>query len=343
MDRLKSKRYTVKSLVDISLGYEWNRELVIPIFREELVKKAYCVDQGMTFESKKEVWKWIWKSSIHPRISILLWRILNEALPTKDRLKFVVDKECPLCNESCENGLHLFKECNFAKALWFSGLFPIIIEGIPGENISDFFFNLISSFPSNNKAEVVTYCGCVFDQMLRQRNDCLLKCSSGNFDQVRIRILKAFSELSVNRKHSSVSWLENSWIGGDEENACQDLGLVRVKEVDCIIFTDASCKQEKVGLAAVMINRSNGNWVYKTQLIITRSAMEAELQAILMALKWAIANDWKEIHVQSDSLVITQALAKGKCPPDWKSFNISLIILGLIKLFKTCSFFSYKA
>uniref|UniRef100_A0A803PDC3 RNase H type-1 domain-containing protein n=1 Tax=Cannabis sativa TaxID=3483 RepID=A0A803PDC3_CANSA len=160
MKKLRGKGFTIRSLADLSLEGRWDQEVISQIFDEEFAKKildiprlpihhgdqlvwknrknglfsvkdAYYVDQVSSFRPTLEIWKHIWHSSIHPRVSIMLWRILNEALPTKSRLPFLSEKTCFLCGCAEESCLHLFKECSVVKAIWFSGLFPCRLDSIP--------------------------------------------------------------------------------------------------------------------------------------------------------------------------------------------------------------------
>ncbi len=63
-----------------------------------------------------------WKSNLHQRLKMLLWRIAVCALPTKDSLsRFLanLDNFCPLCNSCYESMVHVFWECDLARALQF--------------------------------------------------------------------------------------------------------------------------------------------------------------------------------------------------------------------------------
>uniref|UniRef100_A0A803P8J4 RNase H type-1 domain-containing protein n=1 Tax=Cannabis sativa TaxID=3483 RepID=A0A803P8J4_CANSA len=326
MDRLKLKRFTVKTIADISIGNEWNKEMVIPIFGEELGNKIMDIPR-LPFPYRDRI---IWKESQDGVFSV------KRAYGVDQR--FVTEKECPLCYGDIETSLHLFKECSFAKALWFSGPFPMRIEEYPGESMIDFLCHLIKSFPNCKRSEMITYSGCILDQIWRQRNNCLLSTVNANIDQARYKVLKAFSEMTDACLKEGINEWDRRTLLCTEGITTQMETPVQELKANHVIFTDASWKQGKAGLAAIMVNRSDGKWFFRTQSIVASTAMEAELRAILMALEWAIENNWKEIQILSDSQSITQALSKGVCPPDWKNFNVSLKIISLSKLLISCSF-----
>jgi len=51
------------------------------------MRSAYCANQSIHFDdTNKNIWIGIWKAKIHERLKIFLWRIANNALPTKFRL-----------------------------------------------------------------------------------------------------------------------------------------------------------------------------------------------------------------------------------------------------------------
>ncbi|XP_065617181.1 uncharacterized protein LOC136062262 [Quercus suber] len=68
-------------------------------------------------------WRKLWKLKGLERIKMFLWRVVVNALPTKENLMCRMDIEdtcCMLCDQECETSSHLFVKCLMAKALWFS-------------------------------------------------------------------------------------------------------------------------------------------------------------------------------------------------------------------------------
>jgi len=63
----------------------------------------------------------IWNKAIPPSKSMLMWRILQEKIPTDDQLLkrgCQLSSICNLCNSSMETTNHLFLECSFATQIW---------------------------------------------------------------------------------------------------------------------------------------------------------------------------------------------------------------------------------
>lgn len=55
-------------------------------------------------------WQTLWKSMLHERSKMLVWRIGTDILPTKSRLASrlgPLETSCPLCQEEDETGLEI--------------------------------------------------------------------------------------------------------------------------------------------------------------------------------------------------------------------------------------------
>jgi len=65
--------------------------------------------------------KVIWSPDIPPSKSMLAWRLMQDKIPTNDKLKhrgFIMASICSLCSTSDESSSHLFFSCPFALKIW---------------------------------------------------------------------------------------------------------------------------------------------------------------------------------------------------------------------------------
>ena len=88
----------------------------------------------------------MWKSRLHERLKMHLWRIAANVLPTKDVISQFANFEvgCPLCNLSDESSFHLFALCPISKSLWFRSQRGVKTDSLGLASIHDlinFFFS----------------------------------------------------------------------------------------------------------------------------------------------------------------------------------------------------------
>ncbi|XP_030502827.2 uncharacterized protein LOC115717998 [Cannabis sativa] len=276
------------------------------------VKSAYVVDQGHRFDDTNTVWNWLWYSQLHPRISMILRRLLNSALPVKEKLPLLREKDCHFCEAAVENCLHLFKDCCVAKLLWFSSVFPLRIDKIPGQTMISFVENLVATTTNSGfgRKEVLTFLGCMVGQIWKTSNECSLAGKPIIMDQARKRIEEAY-EGFVNFSYTS----EEEVVGLRTQVTphLTQRSIRRLNE-ERPLCTDASWVKGDAGSAVVMLKEDTVGWSYKLARDRAVSALEAELKAILLALNWALEEGWNEIHVLSDCLQAIQTLNKNRCP-----------------------------
>jgi hypothetical protein len=86
--------------------------------------KEICYEGSLDIEVHLILQK-VWKSTLHHRFKMLLWRIAFCVLPTWDSISRLVPDLadlCPLYGCVPESVVHLFWECLLARALWFGSL-----------------------------------------------------------------------------------------------------------------------------------------------------------------------------------------------------------------------------
>ncbi|KAF4379379.1 hypothetical protein F8388_013597 [Cannabis sativa] len=130
-------------------------EICPPIWKDNLngeffIKSTYCVDQNLRFGHTRNIWKWLWNGKVYPRLAVLLWRILNEAIPIRSKFPFSLDNECLLCGVDVETCLYVFRDRSMAKALWLLEEFLIFNERIPGTSVLRVCKKPCLSFPLVN-------------------------------------------------------------------------------------------------------------------------------------------------------------------------------------------------
>uniref|UniRef100_A0A803Q6R3 Reverse transcriptase domain-containing protein n=1 Tax=Cannabis sativa TaxID=3483 RepID=A0A803Q6R3_CANSA len=203
------------------------------------VKSAYWGAQNHRFQPEKKVWKDLWKLKIHARQKMLLWRILNGCLPLKNRLGYVQesDKARVFCGLQTENDVHLFRDCHFARCLWFTSPWGVLNGNLCTLNFEEWFMWMLES----KIEELILFGACVIEHIWQCRNNLIFKGCNPNLDQ-SIKLLKQrFKEFSLVLLQHSYSAVSNT--STLDSQVCWDVRL-RV---------DASVQEGRAGLCAVQI------------------------------------------------------------------------------------------
>lgn len=107
---------------------------------EFLVKSAYWMCRNTSPPSNQDATRGlIWKSKIHDRLKMYLWRVAVDYLPTKTTLaRFTNNRDiiCPLCNANEETCLHLFVYCLCAQSVWFNCQWGLKLENLGINSLS---------------------------------------------------------------------------------------------------------------------------------------------------------------------------------------------------------------
>ncbi|KAF4401070.1 hypothetical protein G4B88_013911 [Cannabis sativa] len=277
------------------------------------VKGAYWVDQKSRFGAIDPLWNWIWDSKIHPRVSMMIWRACLKVLPTGDRLGLSTD--CPVFLSVPESPIHLFARCKFASALWFSGPLPVRIDQIPGDNIADLLSNLCSSLDPPLITKMLILSGVTMDCIWKNRNILVHNTDSRfSVDTVRMEIFNKFHEMIAELDSKQRIPLQTN-----------RLSFPRLTTERCILV-DGSFKDGKFGCGMIALSKSSDEWWISTSSSLCSSALDAELQAMLLGLHWASANQWDNVSLVSDSKALVEGI-RAKRSPDWKlSASFSLIL-----------------
>jgi hypothetical protein len=80
-----------------------------------------------------KLWKTLWSLHTIPRHKVLLWRIIQQAIPVKQALSrrgLQGQLLCPRCFQKEETIDHVFKECQYADRVWFGSKLGIRFSSI---------------------------------------------------------------------------------------------------------------------------------------------------------------------------------------------------------------------
>ncbi|XP_030502458.2 uncharacterized protein LOC115717615 [Cannabis sativa] len=287
------------------------------------VKSAYWSAQHHRFKEAKEVWKHLWKARIHPSLKTLCWRIFSGCFPTKMRLAFSDDRDklCSLCGEELETEIHLFRDCHFARCLWFTSPGGIRSSLLCTLSLEDLFVWLAKA----NNDRLVLYGACIFERIWWCRNEVIFRGATPNVD-TSIRIIK-----------QRVMEFSDGDMEIGEPNAV-DLVIDCPQETrwDIQFRVDASVVQGAAGTGAIQVDVAEVEAVVLLHHLSVESVLEAEFHAIWSVLSWAKEKNIDHVLIESDSQIAVKAIGSRQLPYAWGSFPLFHACCSLISGFKGC-------
>lgn len=126
----------------------------------------------------KKVWNSLWNSPLHERHKTLVWQILNNMIPTKDRLKHLIplhDTSCFLCKSSLESIDHMIFECLITAKWWIQSPWQICISYFTCIGYVKKFSLLLDEgdlfqIDGEERPKILQFVVLVFEQMWLSRN-----------------------------------------------------------------------------------------------------------------------------------------------------------------------------
>lgn len=132
----------------------------------------------------RKLWLLLWKTTLHERHKILLWRILHNILPTKDQIHGMLrlsDPLCILCSHSMETLDHLLLDCPIVERWWLNSSWQIRIAHFAPEGCTKWIQILLDeqnclTVSQEEKLKILNYAAVMFDQIWMWRNKIRLGC-----------------------------------------------------------------------------------------------------------------------------------------------------------------------
>ncbi|KAM6568954.1 hypothetical protein CsatB_016939 [Cannabis sativa] len=269
------------------------------------VKSAYKFLQSSSgnwlFTQDDRGWKQLWQISVPSKVHHFLWKACSGCLPTKVQLqtKHVnVDLMCPLCNLETETIFHVLLGCNFSKACWFfsaatqpTGVFT---------EFSCWFFDLLE----NSSTAVVVEAAMLSWSIWKTRNEVLWQHKTRSVLQVVQSAKQVLNSWKVAKFQTPAALYATGEAAISNLWRKPSVDMVKVN-VDGAIFQT----QQKFGFGCIARNHHG-------HLLEARSVSRwgcvlpeiAEVIGIKEALSWIKTRGWDRVVVETDALVVVQAI-----------------------------------
>lgn len=269
----------------------------------------------LSFDSS--FWKKLWKIKASHRTKILIWRISQAAIPTRDILKIRmnwIEGECLLCNEEDETRVHCFFNCYFARLIW-SRTMGLRTEAHPNWNIAQWLEACV--YPEENlgisrdmASTTQTKMCLIIDALWKERNHCLHNKCQANPSTVLTNLESINSDVAL--------IMSQPLVHTDTMPVARQAHRERQMQQSSFTFhTDAAVRSRMSYCAWVNIGPDNTVTQVEVQTIPTTDLAAVECQAILTAVRFNDSSSLTGAHIFTDAKEIVDDLSKGK-PFPWR-------------------------
>jgi hypothetical protein len=274
------------------------------------------------------LWKNVWKSQLHERLKMLLWRIASNLLPTKNNLdRFInpVDQCCPLCEIEQESIVHIFVYCSVAKACWFGSRWSIKSEFLSinnGTQLVSFILNPPDNLfqSQDDRKELSLFGTLLLDGIWRLRNSVVFYGNKAMPEDVLKILYKSFQEhwdvrkikFSDDRTRRFSYW---------SKPAC---GHIKIN-CDAAIGPSYS-------VIAIVARDWRGSLLFAlSKKVNTNIPVQAEAEALRWSVLIAVNRKLQKVMFESDSQICINAVTLASFKPPWRIHGLILDIEAATK------------
>ncbi|XP_023887886.1 uncharacterized protein LOC112000011 [Quercus suber] len=257
-----------------------------------------------------------------------LWQIAFNLLPTKDKLSEFSpssDASCPLCDFETESTLHLFTQCHIARAIWFGSHWNIRIDRWQVQSPSHLIELIVDPPPSlqldkEQRNEFWLFGALTLYMIWMWRNKAFNERSLPMEGQVNRSIQKLYLEhwrLKVPVLASVPARISARW-------CCPSQGMLKLN-FDAAVGDFSSC-------IAVVARDWRGKLVFViSKKVNTNIPVQAEANAILLAIHFAVNCSFCNCIIESDCKVCIDAIRDGGKLIPWRIVNFVDSIKNVIR------------
>jgi ribonuclease HI len=292
----KDGQYTVKSGYHAQM--EWN---------------LATTPHGQTSSNQHNtlIWNKLWKIQSPPKQLHLLWRIINNALPTKTNLtnkRILNEPLCPRCSNAAETIDHAFLHYEWAAQVWFCSPLTITTSNSQINSFVEWLeYMIMHTQPETTQLiATITYCIWLARNNLIYNNKSIPAIEAVHQATQNLHDFKLHSTIArlpaTSPKPPSVICNSNSW----SPPPVHSLKL----NVDAHLTNDG-----RWALGWVM-RRSDGSCAGAGTKVLKGydDAAMAEATGIFEALKWVESQQLNSIIFESDAANIVKALQTRSIP-----------------------------
>ncbi|KAF4371255.1 hypothetical protein F8388_020982 [Cannabis sativa] len=261
------------------------------------LKSAYWRLNQNQFDCIDVVFKRLWKSHIHERLKIFLWRLGQNALPFGCKVAAIFGSNvgpCMLCGlEEMDVVSHFVSGCNITRAVWFSSQWGVRVERCNltnGRDVLAWFVNPSSLTIDSSGCEDFLLYGILV------------------LDEIKKSIEKGFREFKQLRLQGGIDDPQQGGI------CVTRWGLPRPARMKC--FVDYASASDGGAVAAAIFDISGTIFAIAAAKAVVNSPLHGELEAVRFGFNMAAQLGVDVGTFYSDNQTVVKAFSE-RSSPHW--------------------------
>lgn len=250
-------------------------------------------------------WNKLWNLNIPHKIKTFLWRFCRNTIPVRNRLRnkgIDVPIICPVCERDVEHLLHVFFDCSFASQCWQKTNFdPDVL------NVDSAPSWLLTKLCVEGDDNIISIAQALWGIWFA-RNKLVWEKSK----------LSPSVVMDISSKNIK-EWQEAMERKRERCNGAKSRGVQPRKEIKweapqpgwLKLNVDASLVPGTGSFAVGMVARDESGLFVAGKTLKVRgevNVMEAEAYGVLETLKWVQEKEYKNVVIESDSLLVIDAI-----------------------------------
>uniref|UniRef100_A0A803PSJ2 RNase H type-1 domain-containing protein n=1 Tax=Cannabis sativa TaxID=3483 RepID=A0A803PSJ2_CANSA len=239
---------------------------------------------------------------IPPKVLNLLWRAITDSLPTCVNLvtKYVpISAQCPVCRTQPETAIHALVHCSFAADCWRS--FGLPVNAAASSSFGGWFESLQQTGDNDQVCKVAMLCWALW----KSRNNTVWNKKNSSVNDVLVSASITLDHWRKAQDKFTLSSLSpNNSDDGAELWTKPANNYIKIN-IDAALFHH----EDSYGFGIVarddLGKLIEARTCYKAG---NYSAEVVEELGIKEALSWIKSNNWQKVEVETDSLLVVQAI-----------------------------------
>ncbi|XP_027174688.1 uncharacterized protein LOC113774342 [Coffea eugenioides] len=284
-----------------------------------------------------KVWKQLWKMKIKHKQKLIVWKCLNQALPSREAVHKRTgngDIICKLCGENSETMEHRFFQCKQAQMIW--RMAPLQWDGLT-EHTADFrrWWSMLMEVQTRKDGrEHITLTVEILWQIWKVRNEVEFEGKNRHPMEVIRKATKDWEEYHQSQQIEHRMSISETEIAQDEEE--------RVGEDDNLLNISVEVGQHVEGQNMGIGVTTENNLCQKCEAWMlnersTGSAVLDNLLAIKLALCKLKGKGWQHIKIQTPCTQVLNMIRYQASSNQRLATHLE-DIKDLCSMFRKCSF-----